>query len=92
MRLAPLLRSGDSLTFFENLKLLLDGDEVEQEPRRVSNLVAVFGKDGGSGSESNLICYDLRGEMKTGIRRFDLVVWTSTSEEFTYSWAIEVVR
>ncbi len=92
IKMAPLLRSGDDFTYFENLKLLLDGDEVKQNPTHITNLVAVVGNAGGLGSELDLICYDLRGEMTPGIRRLDLVVWTSTGEEFTYSWAIEVVR
>jgi len=45
--------------------------------------------NGGRGVGSDTVCWE--ADMRPGIHVADVVIWTSTGEEFTYSWAFEVV-
>jgi hypothetical protein len=85
-----LLRPGDDLDSFNNIRLSLDGNVVEDDPRHNVVLVAIAGKDGGQGPLSDFMCWYMEGWVRPGIRMLSLLLWTSTEEEFSYDWAIKV--
>ncbi len=83
----PLLRPGDSLLVYQNVSLSLDEEQLAVYSHMpLESQVEAAG--GGSGPWSDTVCWE--ADVRPGIHVADLTVWTSTGEEFTYSWAFRV--
>lgn len=74
---------------FHNARISLDGRQITVAPTHFGDDVLVYGPGDSEGSFSDNLCWSI--DVQPGIHIADLKVWTSTHEEFSYSWAFEVV-
>lgn len=92
----PLLRPNDSFYQFENIELTVDGQIVTTEPshepvaHEAEGLEDEEGNVIAAGVESDTICWNK--DISPGKHVATIQVWTSTGEEFSYSWAFKITR
>lgn len=93
----PLLRPGDDWRYLENWQIRIDGEMIPVEAgkihQEVVDLEVVIRDEEGnpiaSGAKEDTKCA-LGATREPGLHLAELTVWTSTGEEFTYSWAFKV--
>ncbi len=84
-----LLRPGDNTCGWGNVRISLDERHISGDPDHLVDLAPIGGPGDSRGCYADTVTWEL--PMAPGIHVADVVVWTSTGEEFTYSWAFEVV-
>jgi hypothetical protein len=91
----PLLRPNDDLYLFKNIRLTVDGKNINIDPSHEPTDVQIGYLDENekivaTGVYSDLIRWSTG--LRPGKHVAEILVWTSTGEEFTYRWAFEVTK
>ena len=84
-----LLRDGDNIDIFNNARLTINSSETRLDPEFLFSEGFRILEDGRSGPDHTHFCWKL--DFQPGKQQLAIFVWTTTEEEFSYSWEFEVV-